>query len=86
MDTDRSKRYQNVLIRAFSPSFIELIDESQYHVGHPGAQQGGSHFKLIISSPLFDGKSRLQCHRLIYDALGNAIGTEIHALSIHIND
>jgi BolA protein len=76
--------YKETLIQAFSPSYIELIDESQYHIGHPGAASGGGHFKLIIAAPIFEGKPLLQCHRLIYDVLGDAVGTTIHALSIHI--
>jgi BolA family transcriptional regulator, general stress-responsive regulator len=77
--------YKDLLIQALSPTYIELIDESQQHAGHAGARPGGnSHLKLIIASPLFEGKSLLQCHRMIYDTLGDAVGKEIHALSIQI--
>ena len=76
--------YKETLIQAFSPRHIELIDESHHHIGHPGASSGGKHFKLIIAAPAFEGKPLLQCHRLIYAALGNAMGNEIHALSIEI--
>jgi BolA family transcriptional regulator, general stress-responsive regulator len=76
--------YKEQLIQAFSPSHIELIDESHHHVGHPGASSGGKHFKLIIAAPFFESKPLLQCHRLIYNALGDAVGTSIHALSIEI--
>ena len=84
MPTPAPCSYKETLIQAFSPTYIELIDESHHHVGHPGASSGGQHFKLIIAAPAFEGKPLLQSHRLIYDALGSAIGTGIHALSIEI--
>ena len=40
------------------------------------------HFDAVVVSPVFAGKHTLQRHRLIYAALGNRIGGEIHALSI----
>jgi BolA protein len=51
------------------------------HVGHAGAKSGG-HFKLIIISEHFKNKSLIERHRIIYDALGALMKTEIHALSI----
>ncbi|MFU8798249.1 MAG: BolA family protein [Gammaproteobacteria bacterium] len=79
------QNYKDRLMQALSPTYIDLIDESQQHRGHTGARPGGnSHLKLIIASPLFKNKSLLQCHRMIYEALGDVVGKEIHALSIHI--
>lgn len=63
---------------------LDIIDDSQHHVGHAGAASGGGHFTVIIASPLFVGKSRVICHRLVYEALGDMMQTDIHALSIRI--
>ena len=61
---------------------LEITDESAQHAGHAGAKSGGGHFALVIVSPNFSGKSLVERHRMIYDALGDAMHREIHALSI----
>ena len=71
---------------ALSVDSIEIVDESHLHVGHPGAASGGGHFQVTIVADNFDGLSPLARHRLIYDALGDAMQTEIHALSIKAFD
>lgn len=42
----------------------------------------GTHFKAIVVSAAFAGRTPVQQHQLIYRALGERMGTEIHALSI----
>ena len=70
------------LSQALAPTFIEIIDDGNQHRGH--AEEGAGHFTVRISSPLFKNKSLVECHRLVYSALGKTIGTEIHALRIEI--
>ena len=65
-----------------SPEKIEIIDESRKHIGHEGAKDGGGHFLLTIVSSDFYEKSTIERHRMIYDALGEMMGRNIHALSI----
>jgi len=65
-----------------SPEKIEIIDESSKHIGHEGAKSGGGHFLLTIVSGNFYKKSTIERHRIIYDALGEMVGGDIHALSI----
>lgn len=72
------------LTQALSPTHLEIIDESSKHIGHAGAASGGGHFAIEISSTLFEGKSLVECHRLIYQALGDMMSKEIHALRIKI--
>jgi stress-induced morphogen len=43
---------------------------------------GGDHFRATVVSPAFDGLSRIQQHRLVYDVFGAEIGGPIHALSL----
>ncbi len=64
-----------------SPQRLELVDDSAEHAGHAGAREGG-HYRLLIVSRQFAGKSTLQRHRIIYDALGELMRSRIHALSI----
>lgn len=63
------------------PLRLEVIDDSALHAGHAGAREGG-HYRLLIVSTHFVGKTTLQRHRLIYDALGELMRSRIHALSI----
>lgn len=63
------------------PLRIEIADDSARHAAHAGAG-GGGHFRLTIVSPLFAGRSTLERHRLIYDALGSMMHGPIHALGI----
>ncbi len=63
------------------PLRLEVIDDSALHAGHAGAREGG-HYRLLIVSPLFSGKTTQQRHRIIYDALGELMRSRIHALSI----
>jgi len=65
-----------------APQSIEIIDDSALHAGHAGSRSGGGHFRLTIVSPRFAGCATMQRHRLVYDALGALLKTEIHALSI----
>ena len=68
-------------LAALSAARIELIDDSALHAGHAGAREGG-HYRLLIVSREFAGKTTLQRHRLIHDALGELMRSRIHALSI----
>ena len=68
------------------PTHLEVLDESAAHAGHAGANaQGfGSHVRVRIASPAFAGKSRVACHRLVYDAMQNFMDRGLHALVIEI--
>ena len=71
------------LNEALKPDLIEIIDDSAAHAGHAGAKKGGGHFNVTIVAKAFDGKSLVQRHQLIYQALGNLMKNEIHALGIN---
>lgn len=62
---------------------IHIVDESHLHVGHAGAKEsGGGHFAVQVITDSFAHKSTLERHKMIYVALGDAMGKEIHAISI----
>lgn len=81
--SDRVTQIEQRLRAALQPLRLEIEDESAKHAGHAGARDGGGHFDVTIVSSQFAGKSLLQRHRLVYDALGEAMRKDIHALSIH---
>ena len=69
-----------------APTELQVLDESADHAGHVGSNGTGSgtHFRVRIASPLFTGKSRVQRHRLVYDALQDFIDQGLHALAIEV--
>lgn len=64
------------------PQSCQIADESAAHAGHAGAASGGGHFKIHIICHQFEGLNRISRHRLVYDAVGDMMHTEIHALTI----
>ena len=82
MSAERSAIIEAMLTKAFSPDHLLVKDQSHLHAGHAGARDGRGHFEVIIVADAFDGCSRIESHRLIYDALGQLMTTDIHALSI----
>ncbi|AMK77959.1 MULTISPECIES: BolA family protein [Methylomonas] len=70
------------LEEAFKPELIEIIDHSAAHAGHAG-NKGGGHFHVTLVSTQFEGKSLVQRHQLVYQALGDMMKDEIHALGIN---
>jgi BolA family transcriptional regulator, general stress-responsive regulator len=67
---------------AFAPCEVAVRDDSHKHVGHAGARDGRGHFHVTIVSAAFEGRNPLQRHRDVYEALGDLMTTDIHALSI----
>ncbi len=83
---DRVDNIRQRLTAAFAPTTLEIVDDSAKHAGHAGARSGGGHFAVDIVSAAFAGKPLLQRHRMVYDALGDMMQSEIHALSIQARD
>jgi BolA family transcriptional regulator, general stress-responsive regulator len=72
------------LTEAFAPQSLRVVDESHQHAGHAGHREGGeTHFRVYIVSRAFQGKSRLDRHRLINAALAGELASGVHALAIH---
>lgn len=70
-------------LRALNPVRLDLRDESAQHAGHAGARPGEStHWQLTIASEAFRGKSAVARHRMVYEALGDLMQKDIHALRI----
>lgn len=80
----RIEKYELALKKALAIDFLKIDDESHLHAGHAGAQGGAGHYRIYIKSNDFNGLSRLQQHRLVYDALSAWMPHEIHALAIMI--
>ena len=70
--------------KALSPSYLEVVDESDQHIGHAGHQGGGHHFAVIISADSLSGLSRIEAHRKIYALFDDMMPEQIHALKIKV--
>jgi BolA protein len=80
--TDRRSRIEATLAKHFECAHLEVIDESHLHAGHAGAKSGAGHFRVVIVSQQFAGAGRIERQRLVYAALADEMGPEIHALSM----
>ena len=73
----------NKLREAFSPESLDVSDESHLHEGHSGHRPGGeTHFRVYIVSSAFEGKSRVDRHRMINSTLAAELAGSVHALAI----
>ncbi len=69
-------------LQALEPTRLEVADDSHHHAGHAGAADGRGHFSVLVVSNRFVGLRQVQRHRLVYEAVGDLMATDIHALSI----
>lgn len=77
-DTIRRK-----LTARFAPVRLDILDESQRHIGHAGARpEGETHFAVTITAAAFAGQSRLARQRLVHETLAEELRTRVHALSL----
>lgn len=78
-----SELIKNLLNEAFKPGLLEIIDNSSAHAGHAGARSGGGHYHVTIVAEIFEDRSLVQRHQLVYNALGDMMKQQIHALGIN---
>jgi BolA protein len=69
-------------LQSLEPDQLEVADDSHHHAGHAGAADGRGHFSVLLVSKRFVGMNTLRRHRLVYEAVGEMMVTDIHALSI----
>lgn len=71
------------LTAAFSPTLLEVIDDSESHRGHAAAgAPDETHFTIRIVSAAFSGTTRLTRHRMINEVVKEELAERVHALSI----
>ena len=78
----RPERIEALLRDRLAARHVEVVDESHLHAGHAGAAGGAGHFRALVVSELFEGKSLVERQRLVYGALAGMMGPEIHALAM----
>ena len=86
MNADRVTAIRERLHRAFSPERLDIRDDSALHAGHAGARDGAGHYAVTIRAEAFRGRTRIERHRMVYEAVADLMPREIHALSIDAAD
>ena len=85
-DTTEKPVKQAIIVKlreAFAPQSLEVTDESHLHEGHAGHRPGGeTHFRVYIVSSAFEGKSRIERHRMVNTTLEAELKGSVHALAI----
>ena len=75
------------LQEAFQPSHLEVVDDSDSHIGHAGHDGAGeSHFNVRVRSDAFKGMNRVARHRAVHAALGADLIARIHALALDLDE
>ncbi len=72
---------RNKLLATLAAEVVELVDESPRHAGHREAA-GRFHLSLHIVAARFEGMSRLERHRTIYETLAEELAGPVHALRV----
>ena len=81
------ERIKKKLNENFSPSLLEVIDESDLHAGHSGARpEGETHFKVRMTSKSFKNMSRVERQRAVYRVLKRELDERVHALSLDLSE
>jgi stress-induced morphogen len=71
------------LKQAFAPVALEVVNDSHRHAGHAGSPgTGESHFTVKVVSGAFEGKSRVERHRMVNQVLAEELASKIHALAL----
>jgi BolA protein len=81
---ERKQQIEQTLQQQLQPHHLNVIDESHKHQGHAAHEQGMGHFAVEINSPCFEGKSLIQCHKMVYKACAELMQNWLHALRIHV--
>ena len=80
--SDVLQEVERRLRETLEPVHLEIVDDSARHAGHAANVTGGSHLIVTIVAPSFEGKGRVEQHRLVYAALEGMMGSRIHALGL----
>lgn len=87
MNTVAKERVELIKARitqALAPSHLEVLDDSDQHIGHAGHQGGGRHFSVVVQASCLEGLSRVAAHRKVYELFDDLMPHQIHALKIKI--
>ena len=82
MNERRISAIRQALEKQFDPEYLDVEDESHLHEGHAGARTGMGHYRVTIVASVFQDMPAIQRHKAVFQALGDLMKTDIHAVSI----
>ncbi len=82
MNEARVQLIERLLKEKFRPQELLVKDQSHLHAGHAGAKDGRGHFDVSIVAEAFRGVAPVKRHRMVFEALGDLLQSDIHALRI----
>lgn len=83
---NRLDRLRAVLTAAFSPTLLDVSDDSASHAGHSGAAvEGQTHYSVTMQSAAFIGLSRVARSRAVHAALAEEFTSGLHALALRLD-
>jgi BolA protein len=74
------RQIEEKLNGAMPVAHIEVVNESHMHGVPPNSE---THFKVVLVSPVFDGKRPVARHQMIYRLLADELANGVHALALH---
>lgn len=78
-----AERIKKKLTQELVPLKLEVVDESAKHKGHAGWREGGeTHFRVTVVSQAFEGMSRVDRQRMVYELLKQEMADRVHALAL----
>lgn len=79
---NRIEELRGRITSALGADVVDLQDDSAKHRGHAGARGGAGHYSVVVVASCFAGMARVDRHRAVYDAVGDMIPTQVHALAV----
>ncbi len=78
-----ASRIREKLTEKLAPSRLDVVDDSHKHAGHVGARpEGETHFSVEVVSAAFEGVSRVERQRMVYEILQEELAGPVHALAL----
>lgn len=83
IETSIHQRLEHILREQFSPTYLDIQDDSHKHAGHGGSREGGeTHFRVTLSAEAFIGQPRVSRQRAVMAAVKPLMDERIHALQL----
>lgn len=74
------QQIEEKLSSRLAPAHLEVVNESHQHNVPEGSE---SHFKVVVVSEAFSGKTLVSRHRMVYELLSEELEDHVHALALH---
>ena len=79
------ERIRRKITTSFNPILLEIKDDSKKHAGHAGHDpKGETHFVVHVVSDVFEGKGRVERHRMVYAVLADELKERVHAINLKL--